>query len=198
MTMATTTNQPPVAPAAPPPGDPAKVVSRVRGVQVIQLDGEFVWTLEVPSAITVAFPGISAAGFRRANRVYVAVDFGAHGLPGGEGEPPLEQRTPMLVIHANFLAQYVLEDGAEFAEDDLQLFARVNGPFTTYPYWREFVDSSLKRMGAPTIQLPQLPFGGRFIADPLASEAQKFLAERIAALPNLPGTLSPTSAVQGL
>jgi hypothetical protein len=42
----------------------------------------------------------------------------------------------------------------EFDDEDMDEFATVNVPFNSWGYWREFVQSSLARLGLPPVTIP--------------------------------------------
>jgi hypothetical protein len=49
---------------------------------------------------------------------------------------------------------YSLQDAARFSDDVLEEFARVNGTFNAWPYWREYVQTTAARMSLPPLVLP--------------------------------------------
>jgi len=63
---------------------------------------------------------------------------------------------PAVTIAATFELTYALSRDITVAAEDLDAFANVNGIFNTWPYWREFFQSSLTRMSLPVFQLPVL------------------------------------------
>jgi hypothetical protein len=62
--------------------------------------------------------------------------------------------TPTVVIQATFLVSYAIEKPQEFSASHYQAFARINGIYNTWPYWREYVQSVTGRMGLPPLTLP--------------------------------------------
>jgi hypothetical protein len=52
--------------------------------------------------------------------------------------------------------EVVLASDAEMTEEFLETFSRVNLHMNTWPYFREFVQNMIQRMGLPTITLPFL------------------------------------------
>lgn len=73
-------------------------------------------------------------------------------------------------ITAQLLAFYNIQEEvlSKSSQADRQLFARTNGPYTCWPYLREFVGSSAARLGLPRTFLPiwrlpaMLPAEGQF------------------------------------
>jgi hypothetical protein len=55
---------------------------------------------------------------------------------------------------AAFVARYQIEPGPTPSKADLLAFAEMNGQLTLTPYWREFLDASLRRAGLPPIMVP--------------------------------------------
>ena len=58
-----------------------------------------------------------------------------------------------------FALQYQVENATRFSDDILAEFARVNGTFNAWPYWREYVDTTAARMNLPPIVLPTFRIG---------------------------------------
>ena len=50
-------------------------------------------------------------------------------------------------VEAVYRLVYHLNPNAEFSEDSLEDFARINALFNVWPYWREFIASTFNRMG---------------------------------------------------
>ena len=61
---------------------------------------------------------------------------------------------PFLSIRAVFLAEYTLRSMEGITPEHLSVFAQRNSVFNVWPYWREFVQSTLARMGIPPISIP--------------------------------------------
>lgn len=55
---------------------------------------------------------------------------------------------------AAFVARYQIQPGPTPSKADLLAFAEMNGRLTLTPYWREFLDASLRRAGIPPIMAP--------------------------------------------
>ena len=62
----------------------------------------------------------------------------------------------LLNIRADFRLKYELKNGKAFSKKDLDKFAAVNGVYNAWPYWREFVQSTVARMGLPPLTVPVL------------------------------------------
>ena len=57
-------------------------------------------------------------------------------------------------IWGRFELQYVVPQDTELSEGLLEEFAKSNGVFNAWSYWREFIQSTLVRMGLPPLALP--------------------------------------------
>jgi len=57
-------------------------------------------------------------------------------------------------FRASYQVTYLLT--GEFPEESLNYFVNRNATFNTYPYFRELVDSHMRRMGMTPIALPLL------------------------------------------
>jgi hypothetical protein len=65
-----------------------------------------------------------------------------------------EKSEDLVSIRAVFEILYQLPEGLAVGNDELEAFARSNGVFNAWPYFREFVQSMATRMGLPPILLP--------------------------------------------
>jgi hypothetical protein len=61
----------------------------------------------------------------------------------------------------------------EISDDLFTVFQRVNLPVNTWPYFREFVQSSLARAGWPTTVLPAFHLGGSTLEPPAEIEPSR-------------------------
>jgi len=62
---------------------------------------------------------------------------------------------PKLIIEATFYAMYEAPSELELDDSEaLDLFARTNGVWNLWPYWREFVQTITVRMGLPALTVP--------------------------------------------
>lgn len=62
--------------------------------------------------------------------------------------------TPGLKVSAEFQLYYSLNSEEGFGPSHYDAFARVNGVYNAWPYWREFVQSAIGRMGLPPLAIP--------------------------------------------
>jgi len=62
-------------------------------------------------------------------------------------------------IDARYTLTYKTPKGAQFSDDVLAEFGRINGVFNAWPFWRELVHTAFCRMGLPpfTVPLYRLP-----------------------------------------
>jgi hypothetical protein len=63
-----------------------------------------------------------------------------------------------IVVQAAFAVMYRLRKGETPNQAQLSSFAARNGLLTLTPYWREFLDASLRRTGFPPVMAPVFNF----------------------------------------
>jgi len=163
-------------PTEPPQnGDPSSIATRVLAIEsLIQFHGQFQrfpgdenekrLATYFPPVVTAAFAHSSTAiGVNLYFTAFVAIeDSKAHELlksatsqpPGIELVLPDAKDGLRAIVEAAFAIQYSLSDGPVPKQADLKMFAEVNGRLNANPYWREFLDSSLRRAGLPSVLAP--------------------------------------------
>ena len=57
-------------------------------------------------------------------------------------------------VEAAFVASYAFSDDEPIAPEAVDAFAKLNGVFNCWPFWREYLQSSTVRMGLPPLTLP--------------------------------------------
>ena len=57
-------------------------------------------------------------------------------------------------IEAVYDLMYRLENLSQFSDEEIDAFGDVNGCYNAWPFWREYVYTTLARMGLPPITLP--------------------------------------------
>ncbi len=75
-------------------------------------------------------------------------------LPGPRPDAPAPPTTPLVRIAVGYHLIYEMPPTSAPPVEALEAFARVNGSFHAWPYWREFIASTLTRMGLPGFLLP--------------------------------------------
>ena len=55
---------------------------------------------------------------------------------------------------AAFQVHYTIKDGEAFKKEELDAFGLINVPLNVVPYWREYLDSSMRRAGLPPVMAP--------------------------------------------
>jgi hypothetical protein len=142
-------------PAGPPPYD-AGAVGRVAAcveILSVELLGAYFeraddspLPVEAPGELTPAI-GIGGVEWELSpdgSTLGCAVNFGAT----FDTEPePYE-------LYARFRLLYALQDGAELDEADVNLFAHWNSVFNAWPYWREYLSSTINRAQLPRFVVP--------------------------------------------
>ncbi len=60
----------------------------------------------------------------------------------------------LLRVDATFRVLYSVPDMSEHSHEDFQCFARLNGTFNVWPYWRELVQTTGNRVGLSDLVIP--------------------------------------------
>ncbi len=61
---------------------------------------------------------------------------------------------PVILIDASFLLSYKIEKFEGLTQTGFEQFANLNGTYNAWPYWREFVQNTIVRMGLPSLSIP--------------------------------------------
>ena len=61
---------------------------------------------------------------------------------------------PAIFIDASFLLAYKIENFEGLTQKGFEQFANLNGIYNAWPYWREFVQNTVTRMGLPSLSIP--------------------------------------------
>ena len=61
---------------------------------------------------------------------------------------------PVILIDASFLLAYKIENFEGLTQKGFDQFANLNGIYNAWPYWREFVQNTVTRMGLPSLTIP--------------------------------------------
>lgn len=70
-------------------------------------------------------------------------------------------RAVIAFVHGSYMITHGLNEGSGLSEDDVEEFCAVNGVHTAWPFWREFVTSSLTRSGLEAVPVPPYTIFGR-------------------------------------
>jgi len=63
-------------------------------------------------------------------------------------------KKPVIFIDATFLLAYKIENFEGLTQKGFEQFAKLNGIYNAWPYWREFVQNTVTRMGLPSLSIP--------------------------------------------
>jgi len=63
-------------------------------------------------------------------------------------------KMPVVLIESSFLLAYKIENFEGLTQQGFEQFANLNGIYNAWPYWREFVQNSIVRMGLPSLSIP--------------------------------------------
>jgi preprotein translocase subunit SecB len=97
----------------------------------------------------IRYPSVEVAKREEKNQFIVKAQFS---LVSRNKEDPSSE--PRIAIGAVFILVYSVKAIADFSDKELTAFAKTNGVFNAWPYWREFVQSTSTRMGIPPIIVP--------------------------------------------
>lgn len=121
-------------------------------------------TSSIPSAQLTVNHGTRVI-HRGADMFIVRAVLDAKVLSGGqeatESQPPIR-------MTAGFALQYLLPNASDVSDEVLEEFARVNGAFNAWPYFREYLQSTSARMNLPPLVLPVLRIAAPTKGEPLA------------------------------
>ncbi len=65
-----------------------------------------------------------------------------------------ENQKPVILIDTSFLLAYKIENFEGLTQKGFEQFANLNGIYNAWPYWREFVQNTVTRMGLPSLTIP--------------------------------------------
>lgn len=63
-------------------------------------------------------------------------------------------REPVLTLIASFVLTYHIASFDGLTPEGFEQFANLNGVYNAWPYWREFVQNTVVRMGLPPLTIP--------------------------------------------
>ena len=63
-------------------------------------------------------------------------------------------------VHGSYMITDGLNEGGGLSDDDVGEFCDVHGVHTAWPFWREFVTSSLTRSGLEAVPVPPFTIFG--------------------------------------
>jgi hypothetical protein len=149
--------------------DPSAIARRVEAItDVVQMFGAFHRIPAPPDAgqeeLSALFTQPRAEAVMISdNEIGVKLEFQFQAVKSGG---PLDSETPerslsngpppdlRIIVDAVFVVRYRLMPGPKPSHDELQRFGEVNSPLNVVPFWREFLDSSLRRAGMPPAMAP--------------------------------------------
>ena len=86
---------------------------------------------------------------RKNSVILVFPEFRLDGFP-----EKAEKGEPSLHIEAVFVLVYKVSSLTGLKEENFKAFANANGIYNSWPYWREFVQNTVVRMGLPPLTIP--------------------------------------------
>jgi len=64
-----------------------------------------------------------------------------------------ENEEPVIVIDASFVLTYKIDNFQGLTQKGFEQFANLNGIYNAWPYWREFVQNTIARMGLSPLSI---------------------------------------------
>ena len=113
-------------------------------------------------------------------------------VPAASKDDP--KADPLVLVEGTYELIYAVPSGIEADQRTLTAFAAVNAVFHAWPYWREFVQSSLQRMSMPPIVLPVFRLANLQAAGPGQRAIGKTPERKKPARVASPRALHPTKA----
>lgn len=83
------------------------------------------------------------------NRVFVLANFTLKTFETGTND-----KEPFAVIEALFLLIYQADSLQGITKKAVDFFGKTNGIYNAWPYWREYVQNTIVRMGLPPLTIP--------------------------------------------
>lgn len=65
-----------------------------------------------------------------------------------------KSQEPVLTIDASYALTYQADSFDGLTQEGFEQFANLNGIYNAWPYWREFVQNTVGRMGLPPLTIP--------------------------------------------
>jgi len=65
-----------------------------------------------------------------------------------------KSQEPVLTMDASFVLTYQIDSFEGLTQEGFKQFANLNGIYNAWPYWREFVQNMIGRMGLPPLTIP--------------------------------------------
>lgn len=157
-------------------GDPTICSRRVVAIEsILQTSGRFhVDRQQLNDSEHITVDMLEQAprfGLRDDTLVWVSIHFAFHAYPTDQGD----DAPKAAVIEATYEVLYRIRGEEKIDEADLRAFATVNGPLNLTPYWREFVESCLRRANLPAFTVP--PFNAARRLLDMKSSTEKAIEE---------------------
>ena len=134
----------------------APVIARVKILSVVLAESQ---TMRTPDA-DLSLPGLNTGiqitkvefgSNHERKQIFVVPSFALRVTRKGDEE---SEATPLVSVEAKFVVIYTIEGFDGLDDDSIAAFGVTNGVFNVWPYWREFAQNSLLRMGLPVITIP--------------------------------------------
>lgn len=98
--------------------------------------------------------GVNVSVDREKSLVAVVPRFVMQALQAGQ-----KQKEVAVEVEAVFLLSYSISDLKGLSPNHYESFAQTNGVYNAWPYWREYLQNAITRMGLPALTVPVFRIG---------------------------------------
>ena len=92
----------------------------------------------------------------RAGEMLLEIAFRMSGTPETDSEDSRGKADPAVLVECAYEARYSLNEDFQVTEEQVKAFKDGNAIFNVWPYFREYLQNSLQRMGLPPFAAPFL------------------------------------------
>jgi hypothetical protein len=122
---------------------------QIRNVRCVEFKGRVVQQDKL-MPLTVTYRVAAQTRVDSANStIIVRANFVMEAKPEG-----LKEASAVVEASASLDLEYVFPDVGSLDEETIQNFGRINGVYNAWPYWREYVQNAVARMGLPPLVVP--------------------------------------------
>jgi preprotein translocase subunit SecB len=121
--------------------------AQIRNIRLLRAQAHHVPGLESGSTLRVDMNAVPQANLESRTELRVLIKYSAQARRSSKS-------VAEITLSATFELMYHLPDSAEPSRTGIAAFAHTNAMLNSFPYWREYVQSTVARMGLPPLVLP--------------------------------------------
>jgi len=145
---------------------------QIRNVKCVEFSGRVIPQAK-PTSLAVTYKVTAQARTDSANStITVRANFVMEAKP-----EDAKGASAVVEASASIELEYVFPDVGSLNEETIQSFGRINGVYNAWPYWREYVQSAVARMGLPPLVVPVYRIMDA-VSKPKASKSPKKISGR--------------------